>query len=151
MSAHFIPSDCSDRNRQTTRIGTIKTNAIADRAIIERTSEMSPTKIIASPKAAKIAPQTVRMRGDGFSSPPVPIMARVKPALTTLVMTKRKAARIVAAWVKLLSGNCCNSAKVVASRLLSLTSNSEPFPRKTSKKPSPCRGWRQSRAASQHL
>lgn len=98
---------------------------------------MSLTKIIANPKAAKTIPQAVRTRGDGFSSPADLIIASVKPALTTLVTTKRKAAKIVVAWVTPLSGNCCNSAKVVASRLTLFISISELSPRKALKKPTP--------------
>ncbi|MEQ3710470.1 MAG: hypothetical protein ABNH23_14055, partial [Tateyamaria sp.] len=77
----------------------MKTKAMADKAMIDRTMAMSPTSTIANPRAPSMAPQTVRILGDGFSSPPVPIIASVNPALTTLVTTNKNAATIVAVCV----------------------------------------------------
>ena len=101
--------------------GTIKTKAIADSAVIACTTIMSPTRTMAKPSAPRIAPRISRIRGAGFSFPPVPIMARVNPALTTLVTTNRKAANMVAVRVSTSSGNYSSSAKVVASGLSKLT------------------------------
>jgi hypothetical protein len=61
-------------------------------------------KIITRPRAPKITLHMSLVFVGGFRSPPVANIERTKEALTTLVTTKRKAARMVTRLVRKLNG-----------------------------------------------
>ena len=61
-------------------------------------------RIITSPRTPRITPHIILVFVGGFRSPPVANIESTKEALTTLVTTKRKAARTVATLVKVLNG-----------------------------------------------
>ena len=71
-------------------------NGKAPRAIIDFIASMLLDRIITSPSAPRMTPQTSFTLTLGLRSPPVENIANTKAALTTLVTMKRNAATMVA-------------------------------------------------------
>jgi hypothetical protein len=92
-------------------------------------------RIITSPRAPKITPHMILVFVGGFKSPPVANIESTKEALTTLVTTKRKAARTVATLVRLLNGRYLSTKNVISLIFVSTTSRIAASSLSTSKNP----------------
>jgi hypothetical protein len=92
---HRVSSLFRGLSRAISSKGRMKTKAMAAKAMMARTVPTSPESIMASPRAARTAPQMSLLLAGGSSFPPVENMDSKEAALTTLVTRNRKAATTV--------------------------------------------------------